>query len=183
MRINKILSLSIVSLAIATAAGAAGELLTPLPQDATQLTTLTATVAEQATVTVPTDIAFAVSDITADTASTTGTSVTVTDIVLDSGNKLQILVSSAATSFTGIGTGTTFTASDVRWSGAAVWSTGGAATASGTGGLTSTPKEIATCTGVAACNTSDAIFSLKGDSAVTLAGAQTLTMTWRFASI
>ena len=182
MRINKVLSLSIVSLAIAAAAGADTTTTIGLDSENTsRTTTVTATVEQQATVTVPAAIAFDVTNVGADTASSSASLVTVTSLMLTPGNSLKISVSTAATTFDGSG-GTPFDASDVRWTGGS-W-TNATPHASGTGGLSSTANEVATCTANAtACNTGDATFSLKAHAGVTRLGAQALTMTWHFASL
>jgi len=183
MRINKVLSLSIASLAIAVAAGAdTAATISLASENTSQTTSMTATVDQQATVTVPSAIAFHVTNVGADTASTAASPVTVTDLLLTAGNALKISVSTTSTTFDGSG-GTPFDASDVRWTGGD-WTTTATPAASGTGGLTGTAKEVATCTTDATgCATTDATFSLKAHSGVTRLGAQALTMVWHFASI
>ncbi len=57
--------------------------------DTSQTTTLTANVAEQATVTVPAGVTFTVNNVTTSTVATNAT-VTVIDIVLNDGKKLKI---------------------------------------------------------------------------------------------
>jgi hypothetical protein len=180
MRIKRVLSLSIVALAMATAAGATDTV--ALPGNSTQTTELTATVSEQATVTVPTAISFAVVNIGAQTLGSAA-AVSVTGILLNTGKNLEISVKAGGDFVTtGSGTGTAFSAGDVIW-------TGGTGThwtgiADSTGLSTSTFKAVATCDGTqTSCSTSDAGFKLKANSAVTLLGAQALTMTWHFASI
>jgi hypothetical protein len=182
MRINKILTLSIVSLAIAGAAGADTTTTIGLDSENTSRTTsVTATVEQQATVAVPTAIAFDVTNVGADTPSSAASAVVVTDIMLTAGNSLKISVTTASTTFGGSG-GTPFDASDVRWTGGS-W-TNATPHASGTDGLSSAPNEVATCTADAtACHTDNATFSLKAHSGVTRLGAQGLTMTWHFSSL
>jgi len=174
MRINKILSLSVAALALATMAGAADVEVT-LP-DTGQSSTLTATVTEQATVNVPAAISFAVSDVSLSTDAS-ATAITVSGIVLDTVTKqLKISIKAATGSFTG--SGTTYSAGDVSW-GTSTW-TGATATP---GTLTTSFQTLATCTaGVTGCDTTDALFSLAAQP-VTTSGAKTLTLNYKFESI
>jgi hypothetical protein len=147
----------------------------------TQTTTLTATVAEQANVTVPTAVAFAVSDIASSTAAT-AVSVTATSVVLSSATKqLRISLQANAASFTPPGgAAITWNASDVTWN-AASWTnaTGAAGTLSNAAYNTA-----ATCTaGAGSCNTSGLVFTLGANPNIVRSGNYTLVVTWKFESI
>jgi|GEM_PF-6754381 len=177
MRIKRILSLSIASLALATAASA--QVLISLP-DESQTTTFTATIDEQATVTVPTDIAFHVTNVLADTASTDPSPVTVTGIVLTTTTK-KLKISVKGSAFTG--SSTPYSTADVLFTGGD-WTTTATASSGNLNVDHSTYATLATCNAnEAACSTADAGFSLKANSAVTTNGTQSLTMTWKFESI
>lgn len=175
MRINKVLSLSIASLAIAAAAGA--QTLLTLPDSTTLSSTLTATVSEQATVTVPATITFPVTDISADTPAN-ASAITVTGILLDTATKqLKISIKAASGSFSG--SGTTYSASDVTWGTGASWTN---ATET-TGTLSTSFQELVTCdAGVSGCNTTDAKFKLTAEP-VSFSGSKTLTMNYKVESI
>lgn len=71
-----------------------------LPDDTSETTVLTATVAEQAKVTVPASVAFTVNDVSASTPAAAA-SVTITDIVLATATKqLKVSLQAAAAAFT-----------------------------------------------------------------------------------
>jgi len=175
MRINKVLSLSIASLAITAAAGA--QTLLTLPDSTTLTSSLSASVSEQATVTVPATISFAVTYVVSDTAAG-ASAITVTGILLDTGLKqVKISIKAATGSFTG--SGTTYSAGDVTWGTGASWTN---ATET-TGTLSTSFQELATCdAGVTGCSTTDAKFKLTAE-AVSFSGAKTLTMAYKVESI
>jgi hypothetical protein len=144
-------------------------------------TTLTATVSEQARVAVPAGVLFSVGDIGASTAASAA-SVAVDQIVLATATKqLRISLQAGAASFTpSIGGSPTWAASDVSWN-AATWTqaTGSAGTLSAAG-----YNAVATCTaGVSNCSTSQLIFTLAPNTAITNAGNHTLSVTWKIESI
>ena len=149
--------------------------------DTTKTTTFTATVSEQATITVPAGVAFTVANTALSTAATPA-SVTVTSIVLATATK-QLLVSlqANAAAFTPpVALATTWSASDVTWNLAAWTSATGAA-----GTLSSAAyNTVATCAAdTAACSTTALVFTLGAKSTVRRSGNHTLVVTWKFESI
>jgi hypothetical protein len=147
----------------------------------TSSTTLTATVSEQARVSVPAGVSFSVTDIGSSTAAAAA-SVTIDQIVLATATKqLRVSVQASAAAFTpSVPAAPTWSASDVSWN-AASWTqaTGSAGTLS-----SSSYATVATCTaGVSACSTSQLTFTLGANSAITNAGNHTLAITWRIESI
>ena len=149
--------------------------------DATRTTNMTATVSEQARVTVPAAVAFTVNNVAASTAATAA-AVTVDGIVLSSATKqLQVSLQANAASFTApAGGGTTWDAADVSWN-AATWTN-----ATGASGALSNAAytTVATCAAnAAACSTTGLVFTLGAKASVQRAGAHTLVVTWKFESI
>jgi hypothetical protein len=167
-----------VLLSMLTAASAGAQTVS-LP-DTSVTTTLTAIVSEQATVSVPGNIAFNVTNITAGTTATA--SVSVSNIVLANATK-QITVSlqAAAAAFTPPVVGaTTWAPADVSWN-ASTWTnaTGASGTLS-SGAYT----EVSTCAADAAsCSTNDLTFTLAANPAVKRAGNHTLVVRWKFEAI
>jgi hypothetical protein len=149
--------------------------------DTSQTTTLTATVSEQARVTVPAGVSFNVADVTSSTAASAA-SVNVSNIVLSSATKqLNVSLQANGASFTPPAVGaTTWSASDVTWD-APSWTN--ATGASGT--LNSAAyNTVATCAADATdCSTTDLVFTLGAKSAIQRAGSHTLVVTWKFESI
>jgi hypothetical protein len=145
-----------------------------------QTTTLTATVAEQANVTVPTAVTFAVADIASSTAATAA-SVSATSVVLSSALKqLRVSLQANAASFTPPSGAITWSASDVTWN-AASWTN-----ATGVGGTLSNAayNTVATCTaGAGSCNTTGLVFTLAANPSIVRSGNYTLVVTWKFESI
>lgn len=149
--------------------------------DTSQTTTLTATVSEQARVTVPAGIAFTVNDVASNTAATAA-SVTVQSIVLATATKqLQVSVQANAATFTPPSVGdVTWDAGDVTWN-AATWTN-----ATGASGTLSSAAygTVATCAaGAADCSTTGLVFTLGAKPTVNRAGSHTLVVTWKFESI
>ena len=171
----------IVAVAVITAGAASAQTSVVLP-DSSQSTTLTATVSEQAQVTVPAGISFLVTDVAASTAASAA-SVTVDNIVLATATKqLKISIQAGAASFTPSVVGaTTWSAGDVSWN-AATFSNSGVGVI---GTLdNSAYTELATCAvDVASCSTSTLVFTLGANAAVKRSGNHTLAMTWKFESI
>jgi hypothetical protein len=166
--------------AMALPAAAHAQIVVTLPSTSLS-TTLTATVSEQARVAVPAGVLFSVGDIGASTAASAA-SVTIDQIVLATTTKqLRISLQAGAASFTpSIGGSPTWSASDVSWN-AATWTqaTGSAGTLDA-----SSYNAIATCTaGVSSCSTSQLIFTLAPNTAITNAGNHTLSVTWKIESI
>lgn len=167
-------------LLVASTAALRAQTTVSLP-DTSQTTTLTASVSEQARVTVPAGISFNVSDVTASTAASAA-SVTVSNIVLATDTQqLKISIEAGAGSFTApAGGATTWSAGDVTWN-AATWTnaTGASGTLSN-----SSFNEVATCDAdVASCSTNGLVFTLGAKGSVKRAGNHTLSVTWKFESI
>jgi len=149
--------------------------------DTTQTTTLTATVGDQARVTVPTGVSFAVSDIALSTAASAA-SVSVANIVLATASKqLRLSLQAEAAAFTPPVSGSpSWAAGDVAWN-AATWTN--AAGAAGT--LSSSAyNPVATCTAdVSSCSTVGLTFTLAANTTVRRSGNHTLVVRWKFESI
>jgi hypothetical protein len=181
MHIKALLPLSIVSLAMAATAGADPAVTVTLP-DTSRTTTALAIIVEQVQVTIPATITFNVIDISVATPSATASPVTVTGIVLSTLTKqLKISVKAGGATFTG--SATPYNASDVRWTGG-TWINATPQPSGGTG-LTTSYKEVATCSAtlLVTCSTTDAVFSLAPNASIALSGTQSLTMTWKLESI
>ena len=149
--------------------------------DTSQSTTLTASVAEQARVTVPAGVTFNVANIASST-NATAASVTVDNIALSSADRqLKISLLADASDFTPPVTGAaTWTAGDVTWN-APTWDN-----ALGETGVlsSSSANAVATCTAdVASCGTSGLVFTLAANTNVKRSGGHQLSMTWKFESI
>ena len=162
----------------ATVAGAQTTVTLP---DTSQTTTLTATVGDQARVTVPAGVSFAVSDIANATAASPAT-VTVANIVLATASKqLRMSLQAEAAAFTPpVGGATSWAASDVTWA-AASWTnaTGAAGTLSN-----SAYNAVATCTAdVSTCSTAGLTFTLGANTGVKRSGNHTLVVRWKLESI
>ena len=149
--------------------------------DTSQTTTLTATVSEQARVTVPAGIAFNVTNVTASTAATAA-SVTVENIVLATATKqLRVSLQANAGSFTPPVVGaTTWAAGDVTWN-APSWTNASGATGTLSNAAYTT---VATCAAdTAGCSTTGLVFTLGAKPTVKTSGDHTLVVTWKFESI
>jgi hypothetical protein len=149
--------------------------------DESQQTTLTASVTEQASVTVPANISFDVMDIAQDTAATAAT-VTVSNIVLATATKqLQISAKADSASFSPPVSGaTTWSAADVSWNAASWTNAAGASGALSSSAFT----EVASCDQDAAtCSTTGLVFTLGAKTTVKRSGDHTLSVTWKFESI
>jgi hypothetical protein len=171
----------LIGLLVLSVAGVAAAQTTVTLPDTSQTTTLTASVSEQARVTVPAGVTFNVTDVASSTAASAA-SVTVDNIVLATATKqLKISLEAAASSFTPpVALATTWSASNVTWN-AATWTaaTGASGTLS-----SSTFNTVATCDAdAAACSTTGLVFSLGAKSTVQRSGNHTLTVTWKFESI
>ena len=149
--------------------------------DTSQSTALTATVSEQAQVTVPAGVTFTVTDVSGSTAASAA-SVTIDNIVLATATKqLKVSLQAAAADFTPpVALATTWVAGDVSWN-AATWTS--AAGASGTLSAAAY-NEVATCTAdSASCSTTGLTFTLGAKTTVQRSGNHTLNVTWKFESI
>lgn len=148
------------------------------PGDTSRTSTLTATVSEQATVSVPSNVTFAVTNINNSTNSG-AQPVTVTGIVTDSATKrLRISLKANAASFTSPGGTPTWSASDVAWT--STWTN---ATAANNTLNSASFSSVAECTADAvACSTADLVLTLGAKTTVKRAGDHTLQVTWKFES-
>ena len=169
------------SAAVLALAGVATAQTTVVLPDTSQTTMVSVTISEQAKVSVPTGVAFSVSDIGTTTAAA-GATLTVSQIVLGSATgQLRVLLRANAPAFTPpVNGAATWSAGDISWN-AAVWSSG-----IGSGGTLSQASfgTVATCdAGVPSCATSSLVFSLAPKPAVQRSGSHTLTVTWKFESI
>jgi hypothetical protein len=149
--------------------------------DTSQTTVLTATVTEQAKVTIPTGLTFTVGDVASATNSSAA-SVTVSNIVLATATKqLKVSLQAEAASFTApVGGATTWAATDVTWN-AATWSS-----ATGASGTLSNSayNTVATCAADAAsCSTTGLVFTLGAKSTVQRSGNHQLTVRWKVEAI
>jgi hypothetical protein len=184
MRVSslKALILGSVPLALLALGPAVAEAQTTVTlPDTSQTTILTATVSEQARVTVPASVAFTVADVSSSTAASAA-AITIDRIVLATATKqLRISVQAGAASFTPPVVGSiTWAAGDVSWN-AATWTraTGAAGTLS-----SSAFTAVATCNADAAdCSTTGLVFTLGAKATVQRSGNHTLTVTWKVESI
>jgi hypothetical protein len=171
----------IVALTAITATLASAQTTVGLP-DTSQSTTLSADVSEQARITVPGTLHFAVTNTSAITNASAA--VTVTNIALASAAKqLQISVKADSLTFTpSVVGGTTWASSDVSWD-AVVFSNAGVGTAGALAGV-ATYGIVQTCAvNVTECSTVALPFHLAAKPAVNYSGSHTLSMTWKFASL
>jgi hypothetical protein len=168
-----------VALIIITARLVSAQTVLPLPNE-TGTSTLTATVSEQGSFSVPATVNFNVTNILVATASSP-VSVTATNIVLATASKtLHIMVKGNGPVFSpSVAATPTWVVADVSWAAAAF--------ANGTGvigTLAQTYVGVATCAAdVASCGTTTMVFTLAANPAVTRSGAHTLIITWKFESI
>jgi len=154
--------------------------------DATQATTFTAAVSDQATVTVPAGVTFAVTNVSASTAASKAT-IAISYIVLASATaQFRVSVKANAASFTPpVGGATTWSASDVSWStpnsGPDSWVNGTRTN----GTLSDTAfNAVGTCNADASsCSTTGFTLSLAAKSSVKRSGNHTLIVTWKFESL
>ena len=164
------------------AAGRIASAQTPVSlPDTTQTTTLTATVGDQARVTIPAGVTFTVNDVASSTTAGAA-SVTVANIVLASATKqLRMSLQADAASFTPpVGGAATWSATDVTWN-AASWTN-----ATGTAGTLSSSayNVVGTCTADAqACSTTGLTFTLGANTSIKRSGNHTLVVRWKLESI
>ena len=152
----------------------------PVP-DTSQTTTFSASVDEQCSITVPNDVIFVVTDVATQT-TTSGVTLSVSDIVLATATKqLKISIQANAASFTPpVALATTWAAGDITWEDS-TWTnaTGAAGTMSNTAyhELATADADVATCAGT------DIVFHLAAKSTVKRSGDHTLDCTWKIESI
>jgi len=149
--------------------------------DTSQTTVLTATVSDQARVTVPAGVTFTVNDVSSATASGPA-SITISNIVLATASKqLRVSLQADTPAFAPPVVGAaTWSAGAVSWN-AASWTN-----ATGVTGTLSNSSynAVATCTAdTQTCSTTALTFTLAADAAVKRAGSHTLTVRWKFESI
>ena len=173
-KLNLFLLVAVLVLGVSVMSGA---LEVNLP-DESQTTTFTATVAEQADITVPDEVIFYVNNVS---ASTPGSGdVSVTSIVLFDSNALKISLKADADDFTAATGGTvTWAASDISWA-ADTWTNSGIGVP---GILSTTYAEVATSADNATSTSSTITFTLAAKPTVDRAGDHTLTATWKFESL
>jgi hypothetical protein len=162
--------------------GAHAETVTPItPVNGNQSTTLTATVSEQATLTVPSTAAFAVTDINSNTLTTTALNVHADNIVLFDGNSLRILLQAASTNFTGpAGSTHNLAASKVTWP-ASSWTNGTGA--SGTLSSSAAGEVVTSSANASSVSNSALPLTLHSDAAIDRAGDYTLVANWTIESV
>ena len=166
--------------AVFTPAVARAQTTVALP-NSTQTTTLTANVSDQARVTVPAGVTFAVTNVSANPAASDA-SVTIDAIVLAAAtNQLKISLQANAASFTPpVAGATTWAAGDVTWN-AATWTN-----ATGASGTLSNAayNTVSTCTAdTSTCSTTGLVFTLGAKPTVRRSGSHTIVVTWKFESI
>jgi hypothetical protein len=168
---------------VVTASAAQAQTSVTLPS-ASELTTLTAAVAEQADVSLPAAVTFTVNNVNAGT-SQTNLDMTVSNIVLATATKqLRISLQANAATFTPPATTSiTWNASAVSWSftGGSPWTNG-----TGTAGTLShlAYNTVATCNAaVSSCSTTRLKLSLGSNSSIDRSGTYTLVITWKVESI
>ncbi|MHB1461836.1 MAG: hypothetical protein ACYC1M_11190 [Armatimonadota bacterium] len=139
-------------------------------------TTLTANVSEQCKITVPSTLAFYVTDITANTVTAVQV-LKVENIVLATATKqLKLYIKADASTFTYSESGTpTWAPADVSWN-APVWS-GGTGIA---GNLSESFSEVAVSDAdSASCTTTTLIFTLKANTSIKRSGNHSLAVSWK----
>ena len=176
MRVQNQIFASVLLITATTVAAGASTL-----PDTNETTLMTATVSEQAQVSVPSGVTCAVGDVTSTTAANAA-SVSASNIVLASASKqLKVSVQASAASFTPPVEGaTTWVAGDVSWNDPS-WTN-----ATGAEGTLSDSSyvAVATCTADSAdCSTDGLVFTLGSKPAVKRSGNHTLSVTWKFESI
>jgi len=164
--------------AVILMAGASLAAVVNLP-DESQPTTFTATVSEQANVSVPASVTFNVINVSADTNNSVDQSVSATTVVLSEGKALKVEIKADVANFTAAPGGTvTWAASDISWD-AATWANGDGSAAS----LSTSYTTVATSdANAASLSTSDLTFTLADKNTVDRAGNHTLAATWNFSS-
>jgi hypothetical protein len=167
----------IVTAAVMTAGLASAQ--TVMTTTGNTATTLSANVSEQAQVTVPATVAFAVPNISLAATSSPQT-VTLSNIVLSSASKTLRMSVSAPASFTPSVVGSpTYAVDAVSWNASTFTSGTGVA-----GTLAATDVVLATCVAaVVTCGTTNLVFTLAPNTGILRSGAHTLLMTWKFESM
>jgi len=176
-RLASVLTLGIALMWLGSAAVVA--VVVPLP-DTSQTTVLTATVGQQADVSVPSSVPFSVLHVETSTDSPIQ-SVSASSIVMDTGHSLRISIQANAANFTKPTGGTiTWAATDVSWN-APTWTGGTGST--GTLSNTSYNTVATSATNAAALSTTALKFTLAAKPAVDRSGDHTLVCTWKFEAV
>ena len=167
--------------AVAVTASSAHAQTAVLLPDTSQTTLMTATVSEQARISVPAAVSFVVTNV-GNSTNASAANVVLDRIVLATATKqLKVSIQAAAAPFTAPVVGAvTWSAGDISWN-APSWTraTGAAGTLSA-----SSFTEIATCAPDAAdCSTTGLVFTLGAKPSVQRAGNHTLVVTWKVESI
>jgi len=149
------------------------------PVNGAQSTTITTTVNEQATLTVPATAAFTVNDIN----SSAGTTLNVhaDNIVLNDGSSLRLSLKAANANFAGpVGSTHDLAASKISWT-ASTWTNGTGAS----GTLSSSTANAVVLSDANASSVSNAALplTLASDAAIDRAGNYTLTANWIVESV
>jgi len=166
---------------VAAAASSAHAQTAVLLPDTSQTTLMTATVSEQARITVPAAVSFTVTNV-GNSTSASAANVVLDRIVLATATKqLKVSIQAAAGSFTAPVVGAiTWAAGDISWN-APSWTR-----ATGAAGILSASSftQIATCDPDAPdCSTTGLVFTLAAKPSVQRAGNHTLVVTWKVESI
>ena len=166
---------------VAASASSAHAQTAVLLPDTSQTTLMTATVSEQARISVPAAVSFAVTNV-GNSTNASAAAVALDRIVLATATKqLKVSIQAAAASFTAPVVGAvTWSAADISWN-APSWTraTGAAGTLSA-----SAFTQVATCDPDAVdCSTTGLIFTLGAKPTVQRSGNHTLVVTWKVESI
>ena len=182
MKVTVVVAATVVAVSLGHPGTVSGQAVVALP-NSTTTTTLTASVSEQASITIPASATFNVTNIGAATDSG-NQSISIQNIVLASATKqLTISLIANAASFTPPAVGaTTWSAGDVSWTtpngGPNAW-----INATRTNGTLSSGAYslVATCNAdTSSCSTTGLQLHLGPKTTVRRSGAHTLTVTWKF---
>jgi hypothetical protein len=142
-------------------------------------TTLTATVSEQATISVPASLTFTVTNVNVTTSVSSGT-ISCTNIVLNNTKTLKMSLQANAAAFTApTGGSVTWSASDVTWN-TGSW---GAGPTGSSGTLSSAAYGAVVQTAANAASLSGSFTLTLASKVVDRAGNHTLALTWKVESL
>jgi hypothetical protein len=184
VRIRHVFAAGAVCLSLSGVAAAQTAVALP---DTAQTTTMTAAVVEQARVTLPAGVTFDVTNINSGT-SQLSSPIVVQNIVLTTATKqLRISLVANAATFTPPSAGaTTWSASDISWTGGPGGGPHQWQNATGSAGTLNSASynTVATCNAdTASCSITRLPMTLAAKPTVKRAGGHTLTVTWKFESI
>lgn len=177
------ISTAFIALAVVVTAGAAQAQTNVTLPSTSELTTLTAAVAEQADVSLPAAVTFTVDNVDAEKA-VPNLNMTVSNIVLATATKqLRISLQGNAATFTPPATtSNTWNASAVTWTFPGNQWTNGTGTAGTLSHLAY--NTVATCNaGVSSCSTTRLKLTLASNPSINRSGTYTLVITWKVESI